>query len=72
MTDDEYRANRVFALARVCKMRRLGLIRCVENEDGSITLVKEDYDWPILPDPEDLEAGEASYRAAEERHDLPW
>lgn len=72
MTDQEYRANRVFALARVAKMRRLGLIRCIDNQDGSITIEKEDFADPILPDPEDLLAGEASYRAAEDRGDLPW
>lgn len=72
MTDQEYRAGRVLALAKVIKMRRLGLVRGIDNADGSITIEKEDFIGPILPAPEDFEAGEASYRAAEERGDLPW
>ena len=67
-----YRARRVFALAKVCKMKRLGLVRAIENEDGSFTLHIEDSPGPLIPEPEDLERGEASYRAAEVRGDLPW
>lgn len=72
VTTLEYRAQRVQALARVHKMRRLGLVGGVDNADGSITLWREDLHGEVVPDRVDLQAGEASYRAAEERNDLPW
>ncbi|MBL8776755.1 MAG: hypothetical protein JNK12_12510 [Acidimicrobiales bacterium] len=53
-------------------MRRLGLVGGVDNADGSITLWREDLHGEVVPDRVDLQAGEASYRAAEERNDLPW
>lgn len=67
-----YRARRVYSIAKVCRRKRLGLVRATENEDGSFTLHTEDSHRPIVPEPEDLERSEASYRAAEERGDLPW
>ena len=69
---ERYRAKRVYSIAKVCKMERLGVVRATENEDGSFTLHREDSHGPIIPEPEDLERSEASYRAAEERGDLPW
>ena len=67
-----YRARRVYSIAKVSKRRRLGLVRATGNEDGSMTLHSEDFDGLLIPAPEDLERGEAAYRAAEERGDLPW
>ena len=37
-----YRARRVYSLAKVCKRKRLGLVRATGNEDGSFTLHIED------------------------------
>ena len=67
-----YRARRVYSLAKMIKRSRLGLVRATENDHGSVTIHGEDSDGPLIPDQEDLERGEASYRAAEERGDLPW
>lgn len=74
MTDSEHRAKRVQAIARVNKMRRMGLVGAIDNDDGSVTLWRdEDVDpLSIVPDMVDLEAAETSYKAAEERGDRDW